>query len=87
MRNLQIKVKESQAETKKLQKERDLEIYRKSQEGFSYNVLAREYELTPTRIGQIVVRLRSELGDEDAHIGKPGKTATGERIRKEKNGK
>jgi hypothetical protein len=88
MQTLQQKVLDSQSETKKLQKERDLEIFRKSNEGFSYNVLAREYELTPTRIGQIVVRVRSEVeGDTEAHIGKPGETATGKRIRKEHNEK
>lgn len=42
-------------------KERDLELYRKSEEGMSYTQLSFEYRMTAARVGQIVTKVANQL--------------------------
>lgn len=42
-------------------KDRDLEVYRRSEEGQSYTQLSYDYRMTAARIGQIVTKVAKQM--------------------------
>jgi len=79
----QKEVIKAQEQSEHIHKQRDLEIFRKHEQGISYNQLSWEYRISASRIGQICNRVAQELG-ETTPIGRVGKTATGEVIKRER---